>query len=218
MRDSISYFLDLSDNEPLFYGTTRRVYRHPHDPALLVKVPSRQEEERRHANRPAWKRRFKPTGIANITNLREMAEIMRLNPEALPCPPHIFSFIGLVATSYGWGQIVKAERDENGSYAPTLESIAQDSSRYEKPLQEFIAWVKTAPIVLIDLEPWNCVLAERNGKQQIVLIDGMGEKTIIPLRTYFPSLNNKKNARQIAQFFNSLELVKQGKTPARRRA
>jgi len=218
MPEVMPCFLDLSGKEPLFRGTTRRVYRHPRDPALLVKVPSRQEEERRRANRPAWKQRFKPTGIANITNLREMAEIIRLNPEALPCPPHIFSFVGLVATSYGWGQIVKAERDENGDYAPTLESIAQDSSRYEKPLQEFIAWVKTAPIVLIDLEPWNCVLAERNGKQQIVVIDGMGEKTVIPLRTWFPSLNNKKNARQIAQFFHSLELVKQGKTPPRRRA
>jgi len=218
MQKSMPYFLDLSGNEPLFYGTTRRVYRHPQDPALLVKVPSRQEEERRRANRPAWKQRFKPTGIANITNLREMAEIIRLNPEALPCPPHIFCFIGLVATNYGWGQVVKAETEASGAYAPTLESIAQDSARYQKPLEQFITWAKTTPAVFIDLEPWNCVLAKRKGEQQIVLIDGIGEKTIIPFRTYFPSLNSKKNARQIAQFFHSLELVKQGKTPARRRA
>lgn len=212
----MSYFLDLSISAPLFYGTTRRIYRHPQDSSLLIKVPSAAEEARRLANRPQWKRRFKPTGIANITNLREMSEMLRLNPEAESQKPHIFSFVGMVPTNYGWGQLVQAEYDEYGNYAPTLENIAHITESYQKPLEDFIRWVETTDTVFIDLEPWNCVLADRMGKKQIVVIDGIGEKNVIPLRTYFPALNKKKNARQIARFFKSLEQVKCGKSPMRR--
>lgn len=216
MKNSVPYFLDLAEDKPLFYGTTRRVYRHPQDASLLVKVPSQAEEERRIANRPEWKQRFKPTGIANITNMREAAEMLRLNPKAEPELPHLFAFIGLVATNHGWGQMVRAEYDSEGNYAPTLEQIASEPKRYQQPLKNFIQWAKKTDAVFIDLEPWNCVLAERGGKEQIVVIDGIGEKTIIPFRTYFPALNKKKNAQQIARFFASLELVKQGKAPQRR--
>lgn len=214
----MSYFLDLSAAKPLFYGTTRRVYRHPEQADWLVKVPSHSEEARRAANIPAWKKRFKPTGIANITNLREIAEILRLNPRARAELPHIYNFVGLAATTYGWGQVVKAEYDGRGEYAPTLEQIAAEGEKYREPLQRFIRWAKRTPAVFIDLEPWNCVLAERGGKAEIVLIDGIGEKTVIPFRTYFPALNRRKNKQQISQFFQSLELVKQGKSPHRRRA
>jgi len=218
MTRIMPYSLDLSAAEPLFRGTTRRIYRHPQDASLLVKVPSREEEARRRANQPGWKQRFKPTGIANITNLREIAEIVRLNPEARPQVSHIYSCIGLIATNFGWGQIVKAEYGADGAYAPTLEQIADRPQLYQNALNEFIAWVKICPAVFIDLEPWNCVLAQRNGREEIVMIDGLGEKTVIPFRTYFPSLNQKKNAEQIKQFFASLELAKQGKSPHRRRA
>jgi len=214
----MAYFLDLAAAEPLFYGTTRRIYRHPQDASLLVKVPSRQEEARRAANMPKWKQRFKPTGIANITNLREVAEILRLNPEAEVQLPHIYSLVGLVATNFGWGQIVKAEYGADGGYAPTIEQIANQPQLYQEALDKFLRWAAEAPAVFIDLEPWNCVLARRGDHDEIVVIDGLGEKTVIPFRTYFPRLNYKKNAAQIKQFLASLELVKQGKGPHRRRA
>jgi len=218
MSGKTAYFLELSAENLLFRGTTRRVYRHPSDSSLLVKVPSAAEEARRLANRPNWKKRFKPTGIANITNLREIAEMLRLNPNAAETVPHIYSFVALAPTNHGWGQIVKAEYGADGAYAPSLEQIALRPELYKKPLEEFITWARETSAVFIDLEPWNVVLANRAGRQELVMIDGIGEKNAVALRTYFPSLNRKKNAKQIEQFFHSLELVKQGKSPARRQA
>jgi len=78
-------------------------------------------------------------------------------------------------------------------------------------LDEFENWVKETNVVLYDLNPWNLVLAYRNGKEEVVIIDGISEKSALKVRTYFPSVNTKKNLKVYARFERFMERIKNGK-------
>lgn len=200
--------LELSGLEPSFWGTNRCIYIHPDDPDLLIKVP-RKEAIERAKQIPNWKRRFKPLGAGSI-NFHEMRESMRLHPSAIGRLPHLFTTVGLIQTSMGWGLIVEAERDRAGNYAPTLAAIARETERYQKSLEKFMHWLETTPAVFYDLNPWNLVLSFRDGQDEIVVIDGVGEKSALQSRTYFQSMNRKKNRKAGLSFYRFLERIKSG--------
>ncbi|KAA6204779.1 MAG: hypothetical protein DU429_08895 [Candidatus Tokpelaia sp.] len=205
------HFLDLTNRKPIFYGSNRVVYVHPEDPDFFVKV-ARPRAVKNYLDRiPKWKRRFKILGGGLPQSFREFREYMRLNLPAAPVLPYIFVSAGFVATSEGWGHVVKAERGEDGNYAPTLASIINEPGKYEKPLADFLSWVVDTPAAFTNLQPWNLVLAQRDGKNQIVSIDGLGERCFIQFRAYFPSINKRKNRRRVRKLLWRIEELKAGR-------
>jgi len=185
--------VDLSELKPLFHGGNRIVYIHPENPDLLIKVPHWRTVDNFNKKNLGWKKRFKLLGGGLPQSYREFFEYMRLNLTAIEDMPHIFASAGMIRTSLGWGHVVQAERDERGNYAPTLASIIHEPEKYEQALAEFLAWVEDTPTVCTNLEPWNLVLAWRHGKNELVSIDGIGDRSFVPFRAYFPSLNKRKN-------------------------
>jgi len=208
----MKYILDLSGQKPLFYGSNRSVYLHPDDPDLLVKVPHRKAVKSFGSHMPKWKRRFKLLGGGLPQSFREFKEYMRLNLTAAERLPFIFVSAGFIATTEGWAHVVRVERDAQGNYAPTLGSIINQPEKYEKPLKEFLQWAENTPAAFSNMEPWNLVLAHRDGKDEIVSIDGIGERSFIPWRAFFPSLNKRKNKKKIERLLARIEQMKTGYT------
>lgn len=204
-----SEMIELKGCVPRFKGNARLVFVHPDNPDLLVKV-LRSEWIAKTKEVPEWKKRFKPLG-ANSVNMHELYEIVRVNPDARAFQPHLFSVLGFQRTDLGWGLVVKAEKDEQNNYAQPLSSFAKDVGKISTALDEFEQWVKTTNVILYDLNPWNMVLAYRGGKQEIVIIDGISEKSALKLRTYFPSINAKKNMKVYARFLRFMERIKNQK-------
>lgn len=199
-------FIELANLQPQFWGSVRVVYVHPNNSDLLIKVP-RQEAHDRIAQVPEWKKRFKPLGAGSM-NMHELRETMRLRPQPAQRLKHFFNAVAMIQTDLGWGLVVEAEYDSNGNYAATIASMVNDEERYKKPLAAFMDWLNDTPAVFYDLNPWNVLLAHRDGKDEIIAIDGMGEKSAIQFRTYFPSINKKKNQKEKERFFRFIDKIR----------
>ena len=205
----LNEMIELKGREPQFKGNARLVFIHPDNPDLLVKV-LRPEWIDKTKQVPVWKKRFKPLG-ANSVNMHELFEIVRINPHAESIQPHMFTVVALQQTDLGWGLVVKAEKDKNNDYAKPVAAFAKDVSKIRTALDEFENWVKETNVVLYDLNPWNLVLAYRGGKEEVVIIDGISEKSALKVRTYFPSVNKKKNLKVYARFERFMERIKNEK-------
>ena len=205
----LNEMIELKGREPQFKGNARLVFIHPDNPDLLVKV-LRPEWIAKTKQVPEWKKRFKPLG-ANSVNMHELFEIVRVNPHAESIQPHMFTVVALQQTDLGWGLVVKAEKDKNNNYAKPLAAFAKNMDEIRTALDEFENWVKETNVVLYDLNPWNLVLAYRGEKEEVVIIDGISEKSALKVRTYFPSVNKKKNLKVYARFERFMDRIKNGK-------
>lgn len=198
-------FIKLSDKTPVFEtGRHRAVYLHPDNPDLVVKVV-RNVWWDLHEKRTPWRKRFKPLG-ANAINMHEFCEMMRLVPQSMETMPHLYTAVGMVRTDLGWGLVSKLERDKDNNPAKTINQLGADLINHIDAFKEFGKWLEQSPVVLTSLNFNNLVLAWRNGKEELVIIDGFGERVAIPLRTYFPKYNQPKNMRSLDKILNHFNL------------
>lgn len=191
----------LSDKEPLAKGKKRLIYRHPECQNHLIKV----------------NRKFKP-GNKNflirylLTNkyikftyikgfLREIREFVISRYEKTGHVKEIISnYIGLVDTDLGLGMVVQGFCDENGSLAPTLKSLIKKKcieSRHILLYKEFCKKVLSSNIVIGDLNTSNIVLAEISNKEQFVIVDGLGDKTFLPVKRIIKSVNYSSKRKKL---------------------
>lgn len=197
--------LTLSNKKPLFEGLTRSVYIDEQDPDYLVKVPS-----------PAWRskiagfshlRQFRKAIDINSPNTREIREYMRhfADPDMARDEKHLMQIAGVVSTDIGWGLLVKAERDSSGNYAKPFGVYQNEIPHYRKEIEDFILWVKTTNFICYDLKFDNILLSSRNGQPTLVLIDGIGETGLFPVRQWFQKYNHAKNVHELQEFIDALK-------------
>ena len=197
--------LILSDKKPLFEGLTRSVYINEQNPDYLVKVPS-----------PAWRnkiagfsrlRQFRKAIDINSPNTREIREYMRhfADPDMARDEKHLMQIAGIVSTDIGWGLLVKAERDASGNYAKPFDFYQNEIPHYRKEIEDFILWVKTTNVICYDLKFDNILLSSRDGQTTLVLIDGIGETGLFPLRRCCQKYNHAKNVHELQEFIDALK-------------
>lgn len=88
---------------------------------------------------------------------------------------HIFEFLGSTLTNFGYGLIVKAEYDDKGNYAQNLAAIQDWTAPHIRAaLAEFRQFLYETPLAYYDLSRRNTVLAWREGRWELVIIDGIG--------------------------------------------
>ena len=91
---------------------------------------------------------------------------------------------------------MKAVRRKNGALAMTLQDAiesGQYSQQTDEALSEFLDWLIKSDIVAVDVHLKNIVVNEKNGA--LVLIDGIGDKTFLPVRSWFSWLNRSYKKR-----------------------
>ncbi|MBH9982990.1 hypothetical protein H3S89_09330 [Bartonella sp. B10834G6] len=202
---TISGILELKDTPPLFdNGRHRVIFRHPQNPDLIVKIVRHRWAER-YERYNALKKRFKQLR-ENVYNIYEFLETMRLNFDTNLKTPHVLTTLGIVRTDLGWGMVCEIEKDKDGSPARTIKDIGDDIKHYVAELKVLSDWAESSPVVLTSFHADNLVLSWRDDHYEFVMIDGLGERNILRLRTYIRSLNRKENMKRLHKMLNDLHL------------
>jgi len=182
----------LADAKPIATGHVREVYQHPDDNDLLIKVISGASIEERW-NRAPWYRRLARSGPYKDF-VREFREyVTGVYTGGYDTSP-IARVVGLEMTDIGLGQIVEKVRTPDGKLAPTLHDwVAREgfSATVQSELERFYARLLSHNTIAADLHAWNVVYGEDSrGGPRLVMIDGFGEKNIVP----HCSMNRAHNA------------------------
>jgi len=176
-------------NEQYFVtnGGRNLVYRHPENADLLIKVINpkfiaRSSFKIKLLHKSTTINRFR----LSKCYIREIIESMRLRfAQNYQHPNFIQQFTGIVDTNFGFGIVVKAERGKDGHYAKTLKTLIkanQYNTEIQKKLDEFYNALANCDISVSDCAPANLVYAYNDEVgDHFVLIDGIGEKTLIPI-------------------------------------
>lgn len=189
--------IDLNGATPIAAGDLQRVYAYPGRDDLLIKVVRPGFASEKWTGWRGWLKQRRRLGVLTGA-MRTITEHLALRNAGIDPGRHIQEFIGLVETSEGPGVVVRAVRGADGGYAPTLRALIE-TGRFTPAVQalldEFAAWLVASPLIVGDLHPGNVVLASdpKHG-ERLVMIDGMGEKNLIPLNSWFPGLN-RANSR-----------------------
>lgn len=192
----------LPDDHLVARGAMQAVYAYPGRPDLVIKVVRPDFVSSRWTGWKGWLRRRRRLG-PRTGWLRAMTEYMALVSDNLAPNAYVQDVIGFVRTDIGPGMVTRAVRGRDGGFAPTLMQLIQRggySPAVAERLDEFCAWLAGAPVCVGDLHPGNLLLGrdERWG-ERLVLVDGLGDKTLIPLSAWSPRVRRMQRERKIAR-------------------
>jgi hypothetical protein len=213
--------LQLKDTDFIAKGGRNLVYRHPTNPSYLVKLLgvvkvlglAQQAEvikglEHRLNNSmwigSSWLMRTINRFRLSKAHVREFIEVVRMrfhDEFLLQPPPFMQQVIGFVDTNLGFAKVVVAEKDREGNYAPTLKTLInnnQMNAQMRAQLDLFFEQILTYDLIVSDLRAKNIVYAyhEKHG-DRFVLIDGAGDKNIIPVLRLSHYLRKRAKNRMI---------------------
>lgn len=214
-------FVDLSACRKCSEGSQREIYEHPDVPDVLIKVVKAAKRGQRGARLSrnfARLKRHRRFG-AYMTYRREIEEYLeqarKVEADEMFDLP-LARIFGLVHTSGGLGLAVEKIATASGAIAPTLCDLLVQG-RFEKRHLDLIAGFfetcRRNHIVLMDINPGNFVVTDRNGREEIVCVDGTGEKSCLRLYASSRALNalklrsaHKKLLRKIERLETKLRL------------
>ena len=203
-------FFNLADRKPVAVGKTRYIYEHPDNPAWLIKVHRSMVPTQQTSKFKAWYARMEDRFVYMTGYLRELAVYLDSrygNQESII--NHIAPIGGLVDTDLGIGLVVSAVRDRQGQLAPTLGKLISNgqinNERYTR-LMHFLNAVITSRLVLGDLNLENVVLEQlEDGSEEFVLIDGLGERTFIPIQWFSRRIRHKRKQKFVQRVMSRLQ-------------
>ncbi|WP_428830125.1 YrbL family protein [Cereibacter changlensis] len=209
-----SWSIRLSELEPVAEGRESAVYIRPGKPSQLIKVCKQRNVKTRglfaaikgklrHRRSLASYRTFLRQGHAYLEATVQAAIMSR--------PPPLAHMRGVLLTDFGLGVIVQKIRDGDGNIAPTLASLIKheqiDHAVLREALNRFASDMSAFHIIGYDLNLTNLVYETRRGRSRIVLVDGYGSRSIIPIRRWSSRINNMCLARQFRVLAGKLGML-----------
>ncbi|MBM2577002.1 hypothetical protein JQC91_11905 [Jannaschia sp. Os4] len=188
--------IDLRGAAPLASGAVRDVFAHPLRGDLLLKVwrPAKVEA---FETKPGWLarvRRERTLGL-HVGTLREWRAALRAQVRAerrgLPMP--LARVGGLVPTTRGLALEVERVGDGADGLGRPLKALAKAGPLDDAALDALSTFAHALVRLGVnapDLSLTNVVWDGAAGR--FVMIDGYGEKTLIPLREWIPALNRRR--------------------------
>ncbi|KJV35832.1 YrbL family protein [Luteibacter yeojuensis] len=203
----------LADATPIATGHVREVYQHPDDETLLVKVIASASIEARW-NQAPWYRRLARCGPYKdfVREFREYVTSIYVGDYATS---PIARVVGLEMTDIGLGQVVEKVRTPDGKLAPTLHDWVKAEGFTEHTRAEMAAFYQRLldhDTIAADLHAWNVVYGEDSrGGPRLVMIDGFGEKNIIPHQ----SMSRSHNAARVKRKYERMLKRTMAEAPGR---
>lgn len=199
----------LKEAEVVASGSTRNVYRHPDNPALLIKVIRPAAIEERFGSGAPWykykARRYRHL-IAYLREIREQIAVSAIGGDH---PSYLQKIVGIAETDLGMGFVVEAVCGRDGNYAPTVAQHirrGQLSPLTRAKLDQFLDELVASPVIVSDLNTSNVVLGHTfELGDHFVLIEGIGFKNVIPLERMSSLINRWGKAHKASQFRASVE-------------
>lgn len=213
--------LKLAHLRPFAAGSTRFVYRHPDDPDLVVKV-IRPELVARRFGKDARMRISRRRYRQFLIFLREVREHLAVYAHDESGRHFMQSIVGFVETDLGLGLVARAVRGHDGELAPTLEALVCENrftDAVRRDLERLVEQVRASEVVVADLNPTNIVYGwDAEHGDHFVLVDGLGEKTLIPVRSFSRRLNRIGKERFIRRLYCDIARLAADPTQRRRSA
>lgn len=189
--------LHLKKSTPIALGSHRAVYVHPDDPALCVKVLHEPWKTiNRRLNDPFRWIRPRRHYDENRSELSELRLLQRRLGDRMST--HFPQPFGLCETDLGEGLVVEHILGDDQKTALTLKNYLwlygyDDDCR--QALEAFWQFLFRYRVLVRDPLPRNLALARRSTERpNIVMIDGFGSSDLLPFRTWFGPLAQKKIA------------------------
>ena len=206
MTSSLLTPLSLTGQNPVARGDSKLVFLHPHDQRLLVKVVNPAGKKAR-TSRVAWYQTTSRIKSLRAFN-RELHEFLVAEAHSNGQPNPIARIVGLVKTDLGLGMAVEKICRHDGQLALTLSQLTRKPRLYQKYLgllAELVGEINRRHIVLGAFSSGNIVLEESaTGKSRLVLIDGFGEDTLIPIYSLSKFANTQRNLRKHRKLIHKL--------------
>jgi hypothetical protein len=207
-------FLELHSQKPIAVGKTRYIYEFPGKPQLLVKVHRPVSAPDDASRFKKWFAKAEDRFIYKTGYMRELNIYLDSRyGQQDPMVKHIAPIGGFVDTDMGIGMVVSAIRDKQGNLAPTLNDLLKQKrmnrSRIEKA-KAILDKIENSNLVLGDLNPDNLVLEQsEDGTEDFYLIDGLGERTFIPIQYLSNWVRKKRKHEFVIKVRNRLEQLEQ---------
>lgn len=206
----MSEFLQLAHLEPLAKGHSRLVFQHPARADWLVKVIRPEVIEKRFGSGAAWYKRRRRFG-QYLSYVRESQEYIAAWTRHGRELPFLQKVIGFATTDFGLGLITESARDRHGNLAPTLGSLIA-SKRYDgkvqADLEKFMDQLLGADVIISDMNVGNMVYAyDEVNQDHFVLIDGLGNNTIWPLKAMSRWINRRSKLGRYARLRRKINFL-----------
>lgn len=188
-------------------GHSRLVFEHPEEPAFVVKVMRPDVLEARFGNGAAWYKRRRRFG-RYVSYIREIQEYVAVHSAHDGSLPFLQRVIGLAETDLGLGLITEAARDREGNLAPNVAMLIESGrfdSEVRQDLETFLQQLLDCDAVISDMNVGNMVYAfsEEDGNH-FVLIDGLGNTNILPLKSLSRAFNRRSKRQRFARLYNRI--------------
>jgi hypothetical protein len=201
--------LPLQGLKPMVRGDLHDVFQHPDNNGWLIKVP-RPDRSR---NRWSYKRGLPVQRRYGIYTgwLREIAEYLAVRSRESEYPRSLSRVTGLAETDLGLGLVVEKICDREGRLAPTLQQVVAAGGLTDALRQRIAALedeMIARNVVLGDVHQRNILCGwDADGGDRLVIIEGLGAKTIIPVNSMSPYLNRRSIRRRFARIMQVLEQI-----------
>ncbi len=189
------------DTPRLARGGSRDVFQHPDHEHLLVKIVRAASKKGPASDKP-WGSAFRRYEFYT-PYVREMKEYVAVHVRSHGIPRCIQRCYGLVDTNLGLGMVVEKLCGADGGLAPNIARLVRThgiTTRLWESVAGFHEEIRKHQFIVNDMNPSNVVRALEGGEERFVLVDGLGEKNLIPIRTLIPGLNRYKIERDIKYF------------------
>ena len=186
--------LNLKNQKPLAQGASRLVFEHPDDPDLIVKVIRPDVVEDRFGHNTKWYKKRRRFGRF-ISYIREIQEFLAVSQDSDVGAPFLQRIVGFACTDMGLGLVLETVKWTDGTLAPSLRQLVH-SGRYdtaaEQSLEDFFEALIDSPVIISDLNMANLVYTHTEDRgYYFVLIDGIGNNSLIPLKSLSRRMNRK---------------------------
>jgi len=198
---------------PLAVGRTRQVFAHPQRADCLVKVMRPEFVASQYDAALPLHRRWKLLRRAGryTIYLREFGEYVaarsRFPQQACPLAP-VFGIVD--CGKHGLGLVVARITDGQGALAPTLRSLVErdgldDALRAR--LAVFAAQLHACDVIVHDLNARNILQGVDGGRPRLVLVDGFGDRNIVPVCSMSRTYNRVNTRKRISRMMASLREI-----------
>ena len=202
--------VQLDDADQIGRGSERTVYRVASLPGVLVKVMRskhlRRAEKLDDRKLVDWLKIKRAYGLFRREERAWQNAMLRASRRnRLPpiAPVH-----GLILTDRGLAQLVSEVPSETGEPGKTLADFCRTDTlgtEHLDALNHFVAELYDFHIPAYDLGPKNIVFDARDNR--FVLVDGLGDRALIPLVTWFKPLNDFELGRAFSETAEKTGLI-----------
>jgi len=205
----------LSERQPVAQGKQRYVFTHPDHSELIIKVIRPDAVDR------AWGRWYKMRRCYGqyLSYMREIGEYVATHAREGSSPPFVQRIKGLVDTDMGLGLVLDAVRGEDGGLAPSLREMLRTGTfdrTAERDLDVFFRDLMASDVIAADLNSGNVVYAQdAEGGSRFVMIDGLGQHNLIPIKRFSRTINRRGKLRRIGKLRRQIAAARGQDVPRR---